>query len=908
MKRFVLFLFCLVFAAPYLRATHNIAGEITMTCMGGLTYKVRISTYTNALSSADRCDLTVFWGDSPTSSSIAPRINNVISNSSCYPSGMGDDLGPQGFTSTKENFYEATHTYPGAGTYTIFIKDPNRVLGITNIPNSVNQPFYLQSTIIIDPTIGCNSLPHLTSIPLDKACAGHCFYHNPGAVDPDGDSLSYRIGPCLDTLGNPIPGYTLPNVLGGGNLSIDAVTGDLSWCSPTAAGKYNVVIYIDEWKLFPNGHRYNIGTVLRDMSIDVMAHCSDQNPILPDLPDICVDANDSVQFNFTYTDPDASDLVKLEGYGGPFNILPSAILTPPSTVYNAIPNNATFKWVTNCDRVRLQPWVVTIKATDNSTPVALSDLKSFNITVVSPGPAFLNANPQGSQMNLSWGVNPCDPVPDYCKGYKIFRRQGPSGWNHAQCETGVPAYTGFVQIGTVLGIGNTTFIDDNNGNGLIPGVDYCYRVCAFFHDAAESYASPEACSELLRDVPVITNVDVMSTGNSNDIFVRWINAIPNGFDFDTIIHPGPWVLKLDRCQGTSFSQSASTNIATFTSNIFTQLQTTYVDAGINTAGSPWSYRLRFYGSNGNDTLGFCQPASSVFLHAQGSDNTVTLNWQCAVPWTNFEYAIYRFNNTTSLWDSIALAPAGNSYVDDSLENDVQYCYFITSHGSYFNPTLPPVMYNRSQETCATPHDSTPPCSPVLIVNSDCYIGMNQLAWTNPNHMNCGTDDVVTYNIYYSAVETDPLTLLQTINLSSDTSIIYNNLLSVAGCYQVTAVDTFGNESAASNLVCLDNCPEYILPNVFTPNGDGTNDFFIPFPYRYIKDVDVKIYDRWGVLIFETNDPNIHWDGRDMTSNKLCTDGVYYYTCTVNEIHLSGIVSRELKGFVHLFGKDVGQFH
>jgi gliding motility-associated-like protein len=196
---------------------------------------------------------------------------------------------------------------------------------------------------------------------------------------------------------------------------------------------------------------------------------------------------------------------------------------------------------------------------------------------------------------------------------------------------------------------------------------------------------------------------------------------------------------------------------------------------------------------------------------------------------------------------------------------------------------------------------------VLTVNSDCFEAENLLDWTNPMHMNCGTDDVVSYNIYYSLVEGDPLVLLTTITSAGDTSHLLDNLISVAACYAITALDSFGNESPMSNMICVDNCPEYILPNVFTPNGDGTNDFFIPFPYRYVKDVEVRIYDRWGMLVFETLDPNVRWDGRDMITHKLCTDGVYYYTAVVNEIRLEGIVPRELKGFVHLFGKDIGQF-
>lgn len=908
MKRFLLLLFCFVFSTSYLLATHNIAGDITVRSVCSptgnyLVYEVKISTYTNSLSAADRCDLEIFWGDN--TSSIAPRINNIINASSCFPAGNGDLLTAQGYPTTIQNFYVATHTYPGPGTYRLFVKDPNRVSGINNIPNSVNQSFYLETTLTIDPNIGCNSTPYLTSLPLDKACVGHCFFHNPGAIDPDGDSLSYRIGPCLDTLGIPIIGYSLPNFLGGGALSIDAVTGDLSWCSPSAFGKYNLVIYIDEWKLFANGNRYKIGTVLRDMSIDVIQNCNNNNPEIPALPDLCVDAGSTVNFNFTVTDPDG-DLVKLQGYGGPFTIVPAATLNPNS-IYLSTPYvpNAVFNWVTTCDRVRLQPWTVTFKATDNASPVPLSDIESVNITVVSPGPAFLNIIPQGSQMNLSWGQNPCNPTTNFCKGYKIYRKQGPSGWLHAQCETGVPAYTGFVQIGTVSGLTNLTFIDNNGGPGLIPGVDYCYRVCAYFNDGAESYASPEACSELKRDVPIITNVDLMSTGTNDSIYVAWVNALPNGFDFDTLLHPGPWILTLERAQGFIFVNPVI--VTTFTATIFSQLQTSYIDAGLNTSNNAYSYRLSFAGASGLDPIGFCQPASSVFLVAQPSDNAITLQWQYVVPWSNFEYAIYRFNTSTNVWDSIALAPPGNSYVDDSLQNDIQFCYYITAHGSYFNPNLPPSMYNRSQQLCATPHDSTAPCAPTLIVNSDCVIGANQLVWTNPMNMNCGTNDVVSYNIYYSLVQGEPLILFTTISVSSDTSIILQNLTSVAACYAITAIDTFGNESVRSNVFCVENCPEYILPNVFTPNGDGVNDFFIPFPYRYVKDIEIKIYDRWGVLLFQTTDPNIQWDGRDVTSKKLCTDGVYYYICKVNEIRLSGIVPRELSGFIHLFGKDIGQF-
>jgi gliding motility-associated-like protein len=883
-----------------LRATHNIAGEITYRCLGGSQYEITVATYTNSSSPADRCELVVDFGDGV--EQVVPRSNGF--QTICPNNNQHDGESLPNFSNTKKNYYIVTHTY-SPGTYIVSIKDPNRVTGIENIPNSVNVPFYLQTTLTVDPNIGCNSGPQLTTIPLDKACMGHCYYHNPGAFDPDGDSLSFSIGPCLDTNGLPIPGYQQPQVVGGGTLTMNSVTGDLAWCSPQMAGKFNIVIYIEEWRRLPNGNAVKIGTVLRDMSIDVEDFCNNDNPDIPDLPDLCVDAGTLVNFQFIVTDPDGDD-VRMEGYGGPFNVSPAASLTPVN-IFQPTPLSVDFSWQTVCDNVRLQPWTVTFKATDDVNPlnnVVLSDIESVNITVVSPGPAALSVTPQGSSMNLVWTQSPCTPATNPVVGYKIYRHQGPSGWNPAQCETGVPSYTGFVLIGTINGLGNTAFTDNNGGAGLIPGVDYCYRVHTYFLDGAESYASPEECAELLRDVPVITNVDITSTDPSiGTIDVKWVNPLANGVDFDTTIHPGPYVLKVRRTSNSYLMSSTPVLCTTMVANGFYQIPTLYQDAGLNTEFEPQTYRIDFFAQNGTDSIGTSQSASSVFLSTTPSDNQILLTWQDTTPWTNYEYAVFRFNNTTSLWDSIGLS-TGNSFADTGLVNGVNYCYYVKAHGSYFNALLPSLLLNRSQEKCDTPQDLTPPCAPVLGVNSDCYIALNQLIWTNPMNMNCGTDDVVSYNIWYTPVEGGTLTLYATVPVSSDTMISFPNLPSVAGCYGVTALDTFNNQSVMSNLVCVDNCPEYVLPNVFTPNADGTNDFFIPFPYQYIESVDIKIYDRWGVLVFETTDPALNWNGHDKNSGKLCSDGVYYYTCTVNEIRLQGIVPRKISGFFHLFGKDI----
>jgi gliding motility-associated-like protein len=88
--------------------------------------------------------------------------------------------------------------------------------------------------------------------------------------------------------------------------------------------------------------------------------------------------------------------------------------------------------------------------------------------------------------------------------------------------------------------------------------------------------------------------------------------------------------------------------------------------------------------------------------------------------------------------------------------------------------------------------------------------------------------------------------------------------------------------------------------VFTPNNDGENDFFKPISNRFVESIEFIIYNRWGKTVFTTTDPSINWDGNDYLSGQPCSEGVYYYVCKVNEIRLTGLETRTLEGFFHLF--------
>ena len=172
---------------------------------------------------------------------------------------------------------------------------------------------------------------------------------------------------------------------------------------------------------------------------------------------------------------------------------------------------------------------------------------------------------------------------------------------------------------------------------------------------------------------------------------------------------------------------------------------------------------------------------------------------------------------------------------------------------------------------------------------------------------------MSYSIYFGPTDTSALELIATVNDNTDTSFIHsynwNGLNSVAGCYAVTATDSaqYGNESILSDTVCVDNCPEYWLPNVFSPNGDGENDSFMAIePFNYIESIHIQIFNRWGQLVFESKDPYFRWDGNSLVNNEAVPSGVYYYYCIANSIRLSGIVPVSIQGFLHLF-RDYNSF-
>ena len=112
-----------------------------------------------------------------------------------------------------------------------------------------------------------------------------------------------------------------------------------------------------------------------------------------------------------------------------------------------------------------------------------------------------------------------------------------------------------------------------------------------------------------------------------------------------------------------------------------------------------------------------------------------------------------------------------------------------------------------------------------------------------------------------------------IGSSSNTSTFQDpsHKYSDEGIYEVWLI-------ATSDKGCMDSVmrtvrvivDEIKIPNIITPNGDGVNDYFVIENIERVETSTLRIYNRWGKLIFQASPYTNNWNGNG------AADGVYYY--------------------------------
>ncbi len=898
---FIVGLFVLMIASvTSSHATHIRAGEIIAERISTqtLTYQITVVGYTDTRS-------TVVFG--PGEIDFGDGRSEVLNTESAF--NFTENLG----NNIEKNVFVITHTYQGPGNYTIRFMEFNRNANTLNMDQSVDTPFYIETMISIDPFLGVNNSPILTIAPVDNGAVNQTYIHNPGAYDPDGDSLAYVLDVPKQAFQREVNNYRSP---ASGEFSftrqdgttppfleLDPVTGDLIWDAPGIAGQYNVAFRIEEWRLVA-GEWQRIGYVLRDMQI-IIENTDNRRPELIMPEDICVEAGTEITEIFQGMDPDG-DPIMIEVFGDPVEITSSPASYSPESTFQPSPGIISFEWQTVCNHVRARTYQVRVRIQDqpDSGP-ALVDIQTWNITVVAPPPTpYAIEQQQGRSALLEWDPYVCSNA---AETMQVWRRINSDPYEPDSCETGIRE--GYTLVGET-NMDTFDFQDTNQGMGLSPGNTYCYRLVAAFPSprSGESYVSEEICITVDVDVPLITNVSVEETSSeSGEILVRWTPP----YDIDTDIYPVPFTYELIRNQGFA-GTSGTTSLITTPDTVFT-------DSQLNTENLVYNYKVILL-SDG-EKIDTSSIASSVRVDPTIINEAIELQWEFQVPWNNedssFPHLVYRNRTDAAGEDTenftliaeVNVTEDGFVYLDDGSHNGVpldtekEYCYYVVTNGSYNLDILEYPLANNSQIVCARPDDDRLPCPPVLsyegpectdfLADKPCNFSdfYHDLSW-EPDFTGECDSELNGYRIYFSNTgEEGTFNLVSTVPvIQMETRI--EGLTELKGCYYITAVDRSGNESEPSNVVCIDNCPNYELPNVFTPNGDNINDTFQAFdnPYdkcpRFVEAVEINVYNRWGTLVHSYNSTlatenniYINWDGRDTEGNEL-PSGTYYYEATV----------------------------
>ncbi len=119
--------------------------------------------------------------------------------------------------------------------------------------------------------------------------------------------------------------------------------------------------------------------------------------------------------------------------------------------------------------------------------------------------------------------------------------------------------------------------------------------------------------------------------------------------------------------------------------------------------------------------------------------------------------------------------------------------------------------------------------------------------------------------------------------SNVTSLYVSHTYEDTSTYNVMliAMNEFGCKDTAYKNILIKSEYEIFVPNAFTPNGDGANEIFMPLTYyKEVATFNMSVFDRWGDLIFETNNLNIGWDGIANGGTDIAQEDVYIWKVSV----------------------------
>ena len=263
-----------------------------------------------------------------------------------------------------------------------------------------------------------------------------------------------------------------------------------------------------------------------------------------------------------------------------------------------------------------------------------------------------------------------------------------------------------------------------------------------------------------------------------------------------------------------------------------------------------------------DTVVVAKPSTIILentTHDYANDKFVKLN--------------FRFKNRTDYpSDSIYVYRKGNASNDkwiaiDSIPNNRKEFY-----NTLADQTKGPFYYKVGLENklnvCAEKLESKAQRTVNLVATRDYLDDEAEISYLNWNTFINWDSAVVEYQVW-RGVEGGEIAYYFSGNL--DTVVNYMNGTDARKqCYRIRAIEKSTNRESWSNISCVDFVNRWKAYNIFTPNGDGYNDFLMIKNIKFYPGNEIHVFNRWGNKVFSQTNYANDWDGDGLPA------GTYYY--------------------------------
>jgi gliding motility-associated-like protein len=364
------------------------------------------------------------------------------------------------------------------------------------------------------------------------------------------------------------------------------------------------------------------------------------------------------------------------------------------------------------------------------------------------------------------------------------------------------------------------------------------------------------------------NYQLIPNTNSNNVNYLWQNSATTSSIF--INNSGIYVLtitdNLTNCQATDSVEITliqANNFDLGNDTILCDNQTILLNAFVQNADYLWH--------NGSDSSTFLVKNSGLYFVKVSIENcsaTDSINVIFITP-----NQLNLGENRTFCNDEIIELNAFDAYARNYIwqDNSTLPTLEIRAAGTYFVT----VFYNTNCQVRDTIH----------------FAEEGEIHPTLPNDTLICNNNPVTLNAYQpNAISYNWETIDAYFEQHNPTDSVI--IATLPGEYKVR----ISNECRAFTQTILieeEDCGCYpYVPNAFSPNGDGINDFFKVYTNCPLENYNFKIYDRWGGIVFESGDFNNGWDGTKQGQN--LNDGVYVWVLTYESPNERGVIGTMTK--------------